>query len=791
MKFTLGWLKAHLETDASLTEIAEALTALGHEVEGIHDPAEVLAPFTIAKVLDAAPHPDADKLQVLKVDRGDGSEPLQVVCGAPNARAGMRGVFAPEGAYVPGTDLTLKPTKIRGVASNGMMLSERELELSDAHDGIIDLPDDAPVGENYAAWAGLEDPVIEVGITPNRQDCLGVHGIARDLAAAGLGTLKSQTFEIVEGSFDPPLAMRTEDPEGCPALYGRVVRGVSNGAAPAWMQQRLKAVGLRPISALVDITNYIMLDQGRPLHVYDLAKLKGDVVARKAREGETVEALNEKTYTLDETMTVLGDDAGADDIGGIMGGERTGVDETTTDVVIECAYFDPVSIARTGQKLALFSDARARFERGVDPGFLSAGLALATEMIVDICGGEPSRAIHSGTPPADRRLVSYDPALCLQLSGVDVDAAEQAAILSRLGFGVERGPTWSVAVPTWRRDVDGAPDLVEEVIRVKGLQHVPSTPLPRAEGVAKPTATSAQLTERRVRRALAARGLDEAVTWSFISDEEAKLFGGAAHRLDNPISLEMAAMKPSALPSLLSAARENVDRGEDGVRLFEIARRYLAEAERPTIGLVLAGQRQDKDWREGAASGFDVFDAKAEAVAALAAAGAPADRLQVQRGAADWYHPGRSGRLTLGPKNLLAEFGELHPRVAKAFGLSGRVAVAEIFLDAVPEGKAKRSRPAFVPPALQAVTRDFAFLVDKDVPAADLVRACASADKKVITGARLFDRFAGGGLPKGKVSVAIRVTMQPGDQSFTDAELSALSEKVVAAATKATGAELR
>ncbi|MGB3723054.1 MAG: phenylalanine--tRNA ligase subunit beta [Pacificimonas sp.] len=790
MKFTLSWLKDHLDTDASLDEILVQLTALGLEVEGVENPAEKLAPFRIAEVLTAEKHPGADKLQVLSVDTGKG-DPVQVVCGAPNARAGMKGVFAPEGSYVPGTDMTLKPTKIRGVASSGMMVSERELELSEEHDGIIDLDRDAPVGVPYADYARLDDPIIEIGITPNRQDALGIHSIARDLAAAGLGTLKTLSVEDVETGFPCPIAIRTEDEVGCPALHGRVVKGVKNGPSPAWLQRRLIAIGQKPIDALVDITNYIMFDQGRPLHVYDLAKLEGALVARKAEAGETVEALNDKSYTLDDSMTVLADDSGAHDIGGIMGGSRTGVSAETTDVVIECAYFDPIAIGRTGRKLNLNSDARARFERGVDPGFLDEGIALATRMIVDLCGGETSEIVRSGNPPSAQRTVRYDPALCEQLSGVDIPDDEQADSLSRLGFDVEQTTPWTISVPTWRRDIDGAPDIVEEVARIHGFDKIPSTPLPRAEGVARPTATPEQLTERRVRRALAARGLDEAVSWSFISEKEAAHFGGGHHRLANPISTDLSVMQPSTLPGLLTAAKANIDRGTSGARLFELARRYLSDSEHPTIGIVIAGTASEADWRAGAERGLDVFDAKAEALAALAAAGTPVEKLQVQRGAADWYHPGRSGRIQLGPKKLLAEFGELHPRVAKAFGLKGRVVAAEIYLDALPPSRAKRARPAFTPPALQAVTRDFAFLVDKDVEAAALVRACAGADKKLITNARLFDLFAGEGLPDGKISVAVRVTLQPGAETFTDEDIVGLSDKIVASAGKAVGAELR
>ena len=790
MKFTLSWLKEHLETDASLDQILEKLTAIGLEVEGVENPAEKLAPFTIARVLTAERHPQADKLQVLSVDAGTG-EPIQVVCGAPNARAGMLGVFGAPGAYVPGSDLTLKVAAIRGVESRGMMCSIRELELGEEHDGIIALPEDAPVGASYAQWAGLDDPVIDVAITPNRQDAMGVYGIARDLAAAGLGTLKPIEVEDIAGTFAPPIEIRTDDPEGCPAFYGRVVRGVRNGGSPAWLQQRLKAVGQRPISALVDMTNYIMLSYGRPLHVYDLAKLQGALVARRARAGEEVLALNGKTYALDETMTVIADDAAVHDIGGIMGGEHSGVTEETTDILIECAYFDPEHIARTGQKLALTSDARTRFERGVDPAFLDRGLQLATWMALELAGGEASEAIRAGAPPALDRRVAYRPQRTAQLAGVDVPEERQRDILQRLGFGVTTGDTWEIAVPSWRRDVIGSADIVEEVIRIEGLDAVPSTPLERAPGVARPTATPEQLLERRVRRTAAARGLNEAVTWSFISEAEAEPFGGSAWILANPISEEMKAMRPSLLPGLLAAARRNMARGAESVRLFEVGRRYLGDTERATLGIVLAGDRLPRHWRSGKAQGFDAYDAKAEAMAVLAAAGAPVDNLQALAGASGVYHPGRSARLSLGPKNALAEFGALHPATLKAFDLDGPVVAAEIFLDAIPQKRGQsRTREAYRPPALQAVKRDFAFLVPADMPADALLRAVRGADKAAIAGVSLFDVFTGQGVPEGQKSLAVEVTLQPGEKSFGHEELEAISGRIVAAAAKL-GAQLR
>jgi phenylalanyl-tRNA synthetase beta chain len=790
MKFTLSWLKDHLETEATLEDIVATLTRIGLEVEGVENPGEALKDFRIAKVLEAAPHPNADKLRVLKVDTGAG-EPVQVVCGAPNARAGLYGVFAAPGAYVPGIDVTLKISAIRGVESRGMMLSERELELSDEHSGIIDLDGEPAIGTPFADVAGLNDPVIDVAITPNRQDCMGVHGIARDLAATGLGTLKDDAIAIIEGSFPCPIEIRTDDPEGCPAFFGRVMRGVKNGPSPAWMQQRLRAIGLRPISALVDITNYITFDRGRPLHVYDLAKLSGALVARRARSGESVEALNGKTYALTEDMTVIADDRAVHDIGGVMGGEDSSVDETTTDIVIECAYFDPVRIGRTGRELGINSDARARFERGVDPAFLDAGVALATRMAQALCGGEPSTVVKAGTPPTIAPVAKYKPSLTRQLAGVEVDAEQQADILGRLGFAVDKGETWTVTAPSWRRDVEGAPDLVEEVVRIFGYDAVPSTPLPRAEGVAKPTATPEQLTERTLRRAVAARGLDEAVTWSFVSPAEAEAFGGGDWTLDNPISADLAVMRPSLLPGLVAAAVRNADRGAATVRLFEIGRRYLKDAERPTLGLILAGEARAKGWRTGAAAGFDVFDAKAEALAALEAAGAPTDRLQAAPGASSWYHPGRSGRLTLGPKAVLAEFGELHPRLCRRFGLVGRVAVAEIFVDALPQRRAKRSRPLYAPPALQPIDRDFAFVVDKSVAGEALLRAVLRSDPKAVTAARIFDVFEGAGIAEGRKSIAVRATLQPEGRSFTEEDITAISAKIVASAAKAVGAELR
>ncbi len=823
MKFSLSWLKAHLDTDASLTEITDKLTDIGLELEGLENPADALKPFRVAKVIEAGPHPNADKLQLLKVDDGS-NEPWQVVCGAPNARKDMVGVFGPPGTYIPGSDFTLKPAKIRDVESFGMMCSARELELGDDHDGIIELPADAAaaVGTSYADYAQLDDPVMDVAITPNRQDCMGVRGIARDLAATGIGTLKALSIDPVARSGAGP-DVRTDDSEGCPAFYGCTVSGLSNGTSPDWMQARLKSAGQKPINALVDITNYVMLDHGRPLHVYDVAKLKGGLVARKAKAGEKLTALNDKEYTLDETMTVIADDNGAHDIGGIMGGADTGSEETTTEVLIECAYFDPASIAKTGQKLMLTSDARQRFERGVDPAFLDDGIDIATALVLDLCGGNASDITRAGTPPTDMPTISYDPKQCAALGGIDVAPEKQKETLEALGFQVTlcsraggslspeagageavemdsrlRGNTdkghaslWDVTPPTWRRDVAGWQDLVEEVIRIEGLDAIPSTPLPRKAGVAKPTASPEQLAERKARRAAAARGLNETVTWSFISDKEAAPFGGGYWSLANPISEDLKVMRPSLLPGLIAAAQRNADRGASSIRLFEVGRRYLESSEHPTIGLVLSGENRARSWQAGSATKYDAYDAKAEVLAILEAAGAPTDKLMDFAEAGDHYHPGQSGTLRLGPKKILAAYGVLHPTVTKAMGLKGAAVAAEIFLDAIPVKKAKgHMREAFAPPTLQSLTRDFAFIVDADLPAGDLVRAVKGADKKLITGARLFDLFEGPSVGEGKKSLAVEITLQPVEATLTEEDLKAVSDKVVASAGKL-GAELR
>ena len=795
MKFSLEWLDDYLETEASVAEIAAALNRIGHEVEGIEDPAERLSGFSVAKVLTAEKHPDADKLQVLTVDTGEG-DPLQVVCGAPNARAGMKGVLGLPGAVVPANGLELRKSAIRGVESNGMMCSVRELELGDEHDGIIELPDDAPVGEAFAKYQGTS-PVLDVAITPNRPDCMGVYGIARDLAAAGLGRLKPFELPSIKGVGACPIVIRTDDAEGCPAFYGRTVAGVANGSSPEWMQRRLIAAGQRPISAIVDITNYVMLAFGRPAHAYDTAKLAGAVVARRAKEGEQVEALNGKTYTLDETMTVIADDAGVHDIAGIMGGEHSSVTESTTDVLLEVAYFDPERIGVTGRKLGLASDARTRFERGVDPAFLEDGLTLLTNLIVETCGGTPSEVVRAGSPPSEPQVVQFDPAMTASLGGMEVAEDEQRRILESLDFQVDTD--WQVTCPLRRHDIEGPADLVEEVVRIHGLDAVESVALPRAEGVAKPTANPAQQRERKLRRAAASLGLDEAITWSFISDSEAAAVGGGHWTLDNPISEEMKVMRPSLLPGLLSAARRNLDHGVSTLRLFEIGRRYLTDGEHPSLAFVLVGEKNRRGWQDGKATSFDAYDAKATVLALLDAVGAPVENLMVMPvpseadggEAGDVYHPGQSATLRLGPKNSIASFGAMHPATLKEFDIDVPVVAGVIYLDAIPARKnAGFARPTYDPPALQTVTRDFAFLVPSDLAAGILVRAVKSADKNTIVDARVFDVFEGQGVPEDKKSIAIEVILQPGETSFTDAEIKAISDRIVTAAGKQ-GAELR
>jgi phenylalanyl-tRNA synthetase beta chain len=803
MKFTLSWLKDHLDTEATVDEIAETLTRIGLEVEEVYDPATALKDFRVAEVVKAKKHPDADKLQVLEVNTG--KERLQVVCGAPNARVGLKGVFAPVGAYVPGIDLTLTKAKIRGVESNGMMLSQRELELSDEHSGIVELPAMARVGGPAAKALNLDDAVFDIAITPNRPDCLGVQGVARDLAAAGLGKLKKTTVRPLKGGFDNPIAIKLEFPKGaknaCPVFAGRLVRDVKNGPSPEWLQRRLRAIGLRPINALADITNYIAYDRGRPLHVYDADKLQGAIRARLGKKGETFLALDGKTYEVNEEMCVIADEARVLGVGGVIGGEDTGCTEETTNVFIESAYFDPKRTARTGRTLNIQSDARFRFERGVDPEFVLPGLELATHMVVNICGGSPSTITVAGKPPRPNAPFKLDMTLISRLSGLSLPHRDIRRKFSALGLKLEgKANVLKVVPPSWRPDIAAPVDLVEEVVRLTGIDRVQPTPLERLSGVAAPVLTEPQARQKRVRRVLAARGLVEAVTWSFVPLEEAKLFGGGqpALTLDNPISTDLAQMRPSLLLGLITAAKRNRDRGFVDGGLFELGQAYRGA--KPEDQFVAAtGVRfghaafsgSGRHW-SGEAPAADVFAAKADAVAALAALGFDQANMTVTREAPSWFHPGRFGVLKLGPKVTLGVFGELHPDILAKLDTEAPMIAFELFLDNLPPSKRKgTAKPALEASDLQTVRRDFAFLVDNDVAAGDVVRAAMSADRALITDVGVFDVFTGKGVPEGKKSLAIEVTLQPRDKTLTDAEIDAVAEKVVVAVTKATGGELR
>ncbi|QUS56354.1 phenylalanine--tRNA ligase subunit beta [Pseudovibrio brasiliensis] len=806
MKFTLSWLKDHLETDASLDEIVERLTLIGLEVEEITNPADRLGTFKIARVLEAEQHPNADRLRVLKVDTGEG-DPLQVVCGAPNARKGLVGVFAKPGDYVPGLDVTLSVGKIRDVESYGMMASERELELSDEHDGIIDLPEDAPVGTPFVEYAGLDDPVIEIGLTPNRSDCASVFGIARDLAASGLGTLKTpQKTQINAHSNANDLKVVLDlgdSPEHCPAFGYRVVRGIKNGPSPKWMQKRLVAIGLRPINALVDITNYMTFDQGRPLHVFDADKVSGNLTIRHGKSGEELVGLDGKTYGVDETVVVISDDNGLESLGGIMGGESTGCDENTTNVVIESALWDPLNIARSGRKLGVSTDARYRFERGVDPAYMVEGLEVATKMVMDLCGGGEASDTHVvGEVPQEERIIDFPLSEVKRLSGLEVSHGEIKAILSLLGFWVAgNGDVVKVSPPSWRPDVHGKADLVEEVMRIVGIDKVPTATLPRMEPVSQKVLTVSQIRRSNARRALAARGMDEAVLWSFIPKAHAEHFGGGnpVLSLANPISSDMSDMRPSLLPGLLTAAQRNADRGYADVALFEVGQVFENPSEKGQK-MVIAGIRRGtakptgsgRHW-SGNAENIDVFDAKADAGAVLQSIGAQVGNLMVFTDAPSYYHPGRSGALKMGPKNTLAYFGEIHPKTLEALDIEGPLVAFEVFINAVPQPKKKatKSKGALNAADLMPVKRDFAFLVDSSIPVEKLLKAAKGADKALITNVNLFDIYEGQGVPEGQRSLAIDVTLQPIKKTLTDEDIEAVSNKIVASVQKATGGTLR
>ncbi len=801
MKFTLSWLKDHLDTDATLDEIAERLTMIGLEIEEVQDRAAGLEDFVVARVLEAKPHPNADKLQLCSVDTGAG-DPMEVVCGAPNARTGLVGVFAASGCYIPGIDMTLKKAKIRGVESNGMLLSEREMGISDEHGGIIELAESSEIGTPAVDALGLNDPVIEIAITPNRGDCLGVRGVARDLAASGLGTLKPLAAEPVPGGFESPktvhLDFGADAGDACPYFVGRTIRGVENRESPQWVKDRLTAIGLRPISALVDITNYVSYDLCRPLHVFDADKVDGDIHVRPAKAGEKLSALDGKEYELGDGMTVIAGEGGAEALAGVMGGEESGCVEATTTVFLEVAYFDPVRTAHTGRALNLQSDARYRFERGVDPAFLPDAAEIATRMVLDFCGGEASEVVVAGAEPEWRRNFTLRLDRCLTLGGVDVPVDEQKRILSVLGCELrEDGDALEVAPPSWRPDIVGEPDLVEEILRIHGYHNIPSTPLMRERALPAPALDPEQRRRATARRVLAGRGLIEAVTYSFLPSAHADRFGGASEslRLTNPISSELDVMRPSLLPNLIAAAGRNADRGQRDAALFEVGPRFfggMPEEQDLVAAAIRSGRTGHRNWASPPRP-VDVYDIKADVLALLDALGAPVDSLQITTDAPDWLHPGRSGVMRLGPKTVMAHFGEIHPGALQALDVKGPVVGFELFFDNLPRKKAKKgaARTHLKLSPFQPLERDFAFVVDEGVEAGAVIAAARNADRKLIDDVRVFDVFAGGNVGEGKKSIAVNVTLQPIEKTLTDAEIEKVGDKVVAAVAKTTGGMLR
>lgn len=807
MKFTLSWLKDHLETEADVHRIAEAMTMAGLEVEEVLDPAARLAPFTVAKILSAERHPNADRLQVCQVETVDGMK--EIVCGAPNARAGLTTIYAPIGAYVPGLGVTLVEKPVRGVVSNGMLCSASELELADESDGIQELPPEIPVGTPVAGLFGAE-PVIDFEVTPNRPDWLGVAGIARDLAAASVGKLKHFDIAVVRGAFPSPISVRLEAPEMCPVFAGRVIRGVKNGPSPAWLQKRLTAVGLRSINRLVDVTNLIAYDRARPLHVYDVAKLSGtEIVVRAGQvsaetgEHEHLIALDGKTYAADPSMCVIADAAGERPIGlgGVMGGESTGCSDETTDVFLESAWFDPIVTAQTGRALSISSDAQYRFARGVDPVSVTPGIELATRLILDLCGGEPSEIVFVGEPPASPAPFAFDPAYVKRLSGMDLPDDRIGTILGQLGFlvvagGPDQVEPWTVTPPSWRRDVEGRADLVEEVTRIEGFDNLPDTPLPEVARPAGGVLSPRQARVRIARRALATLGYAEAVTWSFTKQSTAALFGGGDDRLvvENPIAADLDCMRPSILPNLIQAAARNAARGFAAAALFEIGPIYPGDGpgDQRTVIAGLVAPHAARHWAGPNPDGGEdaLFALKADLTTLLEEIGAPVASLQLAQGSnRDWWHPGRSARLQLGPKNVMVEFGELHPRVLKALDADGPMLAFEIVLENVPEprGKSGKARGSADLSPLMPLTRDFAFVVEDTKPVGDLVRAAVGADKALIADVRVFDVYRGKGVDEGFKSVALEVVIQPREATLAETEIEALSAKVVAAVEKLGG----
>ena len=796
MKFTLSWLKEYLDTTATLDEICEGLIGVGLEVEEVTDKTRLLADFTVAHVTLAEKHPNADKLRQCVVETKDGTK--QVVCGAPNARTGIKAIIALPGVTIPATGAVFSPATIRGVESQAMLCSERELLISDEHNGIIEVEGDWPVGTPAATALGLDDPMIYVKVTPNRPDALGIYGIARDLAAKGLGTLKPLDAKKVEGSFDSPIKVSLDFPDGdtkpCPLFVGRYIRGVRNGPSPEWLQRRLRAIGLRPISTLVDITNYITFAYGRPLHVFDADKVKGNVRARLAKDGEVLEALDNKTYTLSSGMTVIADDAGPEAIAGIIGGIPSSCTDETVNVFLESAWFDPLRTAATGRKLGITSDARYRFERGVDPAFTPVGSEIATRMILELCGGEASHVVIAGAVPNTARSFDLRKTRVTSLAGIDIPVARQKEILVALGYGVtETQDALTCTVPSWRPDVNGEADLVEEVCRIWGLDNIPPAPMSRSSAIAKPVLNPLQKRMLGARRALASRGFNEAITWAFLPEEHARLFGGGQPelKLANPISSELSDMRPSLLANLIAAAGRNMDRGFADMMISEVGHAYAGDTPKDET-LRAAGIRRGAFTGrnvQGGARAVDAFDAKADALAVLEAAGAPVATLQVVAGAPTWFHPGRSGTIQMGPQNKLGYFGEIHPRVLAAMDVKGPLVAFELILNAIPGSKSKgATRAALVISDLMPLSRDFAFVVDDAIEADKLVKAAKGADKALIADVTVFDLYK---LEGGSKSLAIEVTLQPKDKTLTEAEIEAASQKIVQAVTKATGGTLR
>ncbi|MEQ9345342.1 MAG: phenylalanine--tRNA ligase subunit beta [Thalassospira sp.] len=801
MKFTFNWLKQHLDTDASIDVVAEKLTDIGLEIEGLTDRAAALADIRVAHIEEAGQHPDADRLKLCRVNTGD--KIIQVVCGAPNARTGLKVALAQPGAIIPVDGSKLKPGKIRGIESQGMMCSTRELCLGEDHDGIIELPEDAEIGAPVAAVLGADDPIIEIGLTPNRPDCTGVRGIARDLAAAGIGTLKvDPRQEAVAGTFDSPVGVTISSDiaanNAVPAFYGRYIRGVKNAQSPDWIKARLEAIGLRPISALVDITNLVTHDLGRPLHVFDADKLSGDINVRYATNGEKIAALDNKEYTLSDTMVVIADTAKALGIGGIIGGEETGCLEDTVNVFVECALFDPISVAKTGRKLQINSDARYRFERGVDPQSIAWGMEVATHLITEICGGEVSNVVKAGEVPNPRNSFDLRIDRILELGGVAVEADRAIEILTSLGFEVSgSAPVITAVAPTWRPDVIGEADLVEEVLRIVGYDKIPTVALERETSLPVPALSPMQKRVGLTRRVLASRGLYETVTWAFTDSRWAKLFGELKEGLflANPISSDLDVMRPNALINMIAAAGRNQARGFADLALFEVGPEFFGDQpgdQRLVAAGLRSGATTQRSWT-GSRRDVDVFDVKADAEALLEILGTNAANVQLNTdGAPSWYHPGRSAALQLGPKNVLGYFGELHPKVLKALGVKSRVVAFELFVENVPMPKKKgTSRPALNASSFQSVERDFAFLMDGGVKAEAIIKAARSADRNLISDVSIFDLYAGKGIDDGKKSLAFSITLQPTKATLTEEEIEAVCKKVVEAVEKATGGSLR